>query len=452
MHDIAAKVATGEISATELIKTTLDQIDMSRLNAFTSLDPHALERAAVIDSTVAAGEWVGPLAGVPIGVKDLIDHEGRMNTHGSSAPVEPATGTAECVRRLEDAAAIVVGRTGLHEYAFGFSSENQWFGPVRNPWDTTLSPGGSSGGSAAAVASRLVAGALGTDTGGSVRVPAALCGIVGLKVTHGRIPISGVYPLAASIDTVGPLATTVGDTALLYSLMAGHHEPDPWSLPVDVQPPIEVALDSLRLGIIRPWADGPHTGDVQRGWDQAIGWLAGADVEIVEIDLPGLEVPGHTSSSYGFEVAAVHRTRFTTVPETYGREVAGRIGPVLDVTSQDYLEALAWRRRLRHQFETALAVCDGLITPTVAANRKVIGEPTISIDGAPQQYQQPLSRYSAPVNHAGLPAIALPLALDGTPPPSLQIIGPGWSESLLLGIGKALETAGLVECRFPPTG
>jgi len=180
---------------------------------------------------------VGALAGVPIALKDLIDHAGRPNTAGSSYPAITPDASAPAVARLEAADAVIIGRTGLHEYAFGFSSENHWFGPVRNPWDLDLSPGGSSGGSAAAVAAGLAAGALGTDTGGSVRVPAALCGVVGLKVTHGRVPLRGVFPLGPSIDTVGPIGRSVVDIARLYETIAGFDPGDPWSAPRPVVPP-----------------------------------------------------------------------------------------------------------------------------------------------------------------------------------------------------------------------
>jgi Asp-tRNA(Asn)/Glu-tRNA(Gln) amidotransferase A subunit family amidase len=207
---LASSIRSGEASAEETVTEALEAIDASALNAFTLVDREgALTTARHIDERVAAGEDPGPLAGVPFAVKDLFDQKGLVNTAGSSFYRVVPGKTATAVRRLERAGAVAVGRTGLHEFAFGFSSENHWFGPVHNPWNPETSPGGSSGGSAAAVASGLTPVALGTDTGGSVRVPAALCGLVGLKVTHGRIPISGVFPLAPSLDTVGPITTSV---------------------------------------------------------------------------------------------------------------------------------------------------------------------------------------------------------------------------------------------------
>ena len=447
--EIAARVATGDLAATDVVGDALDRIDSSGLNAFTAPDAHALERAAAIDEAIAAGATVGPLAGVPVAVKDLIDHEGRINTRGSSIARDPSPRTATCVARLEDAGAIVVGRTGLHEYAFGFSSENQWFGPVRNPWDPALSPGGSSGGSGAAVGAGIVPVALGTDTGGSVRVPAALCGVVGLKVTHGRIPIDGVYPLAPSIDTIGPLARSVDDASLLYAVMAGPAGDDPWSLAEPVRPPASLRLEGVRFGFLVPWTSSPLDPDVGAAWNTVIEALRaeGAAVQAIE---SAVDLTGHMLASFGYEVAHVHRTRFAERPETYGDEVAERIRLALATTFDDYLEALAWRRRLTHGLRQALDRVDVLLTPTVATTRKEIGVDTITIGDVTEPYRMPLSRFTAPVNHAGLPALALPLPGPGTPPPGLQLIGPPWSEARLIAIGRAMERSGLVRTQVPP--
>ena len=222
--DLAGAVRRREVSATATVQRALDAAEASQvaLNGFTFVDREgALARAARIDASIAAGETGGPLSGVPIALKDLIDQSGIPTTNGSAFSAVVPDVSATVVERLEAAGAVVIGRTGLHEFAFGFTSENPHFGPVRNPWDVTLSPGGSSGGSAAVVAAGIVPAAIGTDTGGSVRVPAALCGVIGLKVTHGRVPLTGVTPLAPSLDTVGPIARTVGDVAAVYAAIAG---------------------------------------------------------------------------------------------------------------------------------------------------------------------------------------------------------------------------------------
>ena len=230
VESISLTVRNGTRTASDVVEEYVEvaRVRNPDLNAFTEIDRDgALRQASLIDE----GTRTGPLAGVPIALKDLIDHTGHVTTAGSAFYRHQPAASATVVDRLEAAGAIIMGRTGLHEFAFGFSSENPWFGPVRNPWNTDLSPGGSSGGSAVAVAAGMSPAAIGTDTGGSVRVPAALCGIVGLKVTHGRIPLTGIFPLAGSLDTVGPLALTTGDARLLYEAMKGFDRSDPWSAP-----------------------------------------------------------------------------------------------------------------------------------------------------------------------------------------------------------------------------
>jgi Asp-tRNA(Asn)/Glu-tRNA(Gln) amidotransferase A subunit family amidase len=238
-------------SAVERVRAALERAHGTQdtLNAFISIDDErALERAADIDARLQSGDDVGPLAGVPVALKDLIDHEGRTTTCGSAFYAKVADTTARSVRLLEEAGAIVIGRTNLHEWAFGFNSENEHWGAVRNPWDPSTSAGGSSGGSGAAVAAGITPIAIGTDTGGSVRVPAALCGTFGLKVTYGRIPIDGVFPLVPSVDTVGPLADSMDNIAMSYRAMSGDEEPEP-------------PRRSLRFGVPEPWYGGAPMAD-----------------------------------------------------------------------------------------------------------------------------------------------------------------------------------------------
>lgn len=452
---IAAGVRAGETSARDVIERSLHTAAASqeRLNAFTLIDTErALERASQIDATVARGGDPGRLAGVPVAVKDLIDQEGMVTTRGSSLAVPPANSTAPCVAALEAEGAVVIGRTGLHEYAFGFSSENHWFGPVRNPWDPDLSPGGSSGGSASAVGAGIVPIALGTDTGGSVRVPAALCGIVGLKVTHGRGSVRGVFPLAPSLDTVGPLGRTVGDVALAYALIGAHDEDDPWSAP---QPLIEPGdprpVADLSVGIPHPWTDDDVDAEVRAGFKAAIEALRSHGAAVGRIDDDVMAPPGMINTSMYFEVATIHGDRWREHPGSYGPEVADRVAASLRFDREAYLEALIWRKQVRNAFQKALTTFDVIVTPSVGALRKRIGSDTIEINGAAVSYRRPLSRFTALVNHTGLPALALPLSSHERPPPSLQLVGPAWSEHRLLEIGAGLEAAGIVATPHPPS-
>ncbi len=374
----------------------------------------------------------GPLGGVPIAVKDLIDHAGRVTTLGSAFYRETPTTTASAIKRLEDAGATVIGRTGLHEFAFGFSSENPHFGPVRNPWDPTTSPGGSSGGSGAAVGAGIVPVAIGTDTGGSVRVPAALCGCYGLKVSHGKIPLDGVFPLVPSIDTVGPLADSLDHLDLAYRAMS-------------MDTAITVIPTRLRIGIPQPWFDmAPMTREVADAFARAVDEVRRLGHEVHPIEMPDVFPARALNFAIAAEVVAVHREyRERGLP--YGSEVEGRLDEAFDVTQEQIDDGRRWQAMIRERMNDAFATVDLLITPTVPAMRKIIGED--EIDGTP--YRKVLSWFSSVVNHALVPAIALPLAGTGKPPVSLQLIGPIDSEPLLLETGRQLEQEDLVKFVSP---
>ncbi len=453
---IAAAVAAREVSAVEVTSAHLAAIDRrGDLNAFTLVDAAgALAAAAALDRRLAAGEAPGPLAGVPVALKDLIDQAGLPTTCGSSFYRVVPEASATVVRRLEAAGAIVAGRAGLHEFAFGYSSENPWWGPVRNPWDPGTSAGGSSGGSAAAVAGGLAAVGIGTDTGGSVRVPAALCGLVGLKVTHGRIPLTGVFPLAPSLDTVGPLTRTVADAALAYLALAGPDPADRWSLPDDVVAPRGPAdLTGCRFAVPLPWAAGPLTRQVRDGFRFALEALARAGAEVEQVPSPDLAPSGLVEASTYPEAAAVHRAWMEAHPERYGPDVRVRLERALAMGPAEHAAGLAWRGRVRRALDDLLARYDAVLLPTTEVGRKEIGCDEVATEEGPMGYRQALSTFTAPVNHGGHPALALPLAapaaLPNEPPPSLQVIGRRGGDHLLLEIGLGLEAAGIVGFRWP---
>ena len=403
-----------------------------------------------IDALVAADEAPGLLSGVPIALKDLIHHRGHVTTAGSSFYRHHADRSAAVVERLEAAGAIVIGRTGLHEFAYGFNSENEWFGPVHNPWDQTLSPGGSSGGSAAAVAAGLVPIAIGTDTGGSVRVPAALCGVVGLKVTHGRIPTSGVFPLAESLDTVGPITRDVDDAALCYRVIAGPAPDDPWSMWGVEDQAAPIPIESLTLGVPRRWLDAtPTTAVTRAAFGATLDRLADEGAGIIEINDPMLTPAPEGWWLSAAEAASVHRDWFADPAKAYGKEVESRLAASLEVTLDEYIEARRWQAGLIGAARRAFQSVDVLVTPTVGHPTKAIGVDTITVDGEEVHHRRVLAGYSATVNQMWCPAIALPLPDSGRPPQSVQVIGPWWSEDLLLDIGRQLEKIGIVGAGSP---
>ncbi len=445
---IAEAVRGGIRTAREVVEHYLETAERLNpaLNAFVEIDrAGALERADSIDNGLRAGAVAGPLCGVPIALKDLIDHAGHVTTAGSAFYRHRATVSATVVRRLEAAGAVIVGRTGLHEFAFGFSSENPWFGPVRNPWNRDLSPGGSSGGSAAAVAARMSVGAIGTDTGGSVRVPAALCGVVGLKVTHGAVPVTGVFPVAGTLDTVGPIAGSVGDARLLYDAMKGFDQADPWSARAPDSPDRVPRLENLRVGVPAGWLSAaPTSAAVHRAFEGFCDQLRSVGANVERVEAPGVAPDPALLAVVAGEVAGVHREWFDDPDKPYGPDLEVRMAAAMEVTTDRYTWAMRRRAALEQAAGEAFRRHDLLLTPAVGHPRKIIGNDTIAIDGEPHFYRDVLNGYSALVNLIGCPAIALPTTQKGVPPPSVQLLAPWWGEDLLLGAGEALERAGLI--------
>ena len=397
-----------------------------------------LNASTLIIEDAAPTPQGGALSNVTVAVKDIIDQKGLPTTCGSGFYREVPALSAPVIKRLESLGAVLVARTGLHEFAYGFSSENHWFGPIRNPWDTDTSPGGSSGGSAVAVAAGLVDGAIGTDTGGSIRVPAAMTGIFGLKVTHGRIPIGGIFPLAPSLDTVGPLARDTRTLTRLYDAMAA----------TEPRRPLET-IEGLRIVVPRIWVEsGPTEAAVKSAFETALGELRSLGARVMELDLANIVPWGKIQELAGAEAAHVHRP-FREAGKPYGPEVDARLAAAEAVTADEYLEAQAWRARLVEAVAEAFRSTDLLATPAVAHRRKVIGEDRIG----DQHYRPVLSWFSALVNHAGVPAVALPLRFpigDPGPPASIQLIAPWWKEDLLLGVATTLEAAKVVGFVPPP--
>ena len=381
------------------------------LNAFISIDDEAVSSAPD-----------GPLGGVPIALKDIIDHAGQVTTCGSAFYRHEATATATSVQRLIDAGGVIVGRANLHEWAFGFNSENQHWGPVRNPWDTNTSAGGSSGGSGAAVAAGIVPLAIGTDTGGSVRVPATLCGTYGLKVTYGAIPTDGVFPLVASIDTVGPLAASMELIETAYRVMAADHRPLP-------------QVDRLRIGIPQPWVDqAPMSAAVKQQFGNTVERLRGLGHEVSEVQMNGFGPSRMLIDAIGPEVASAHRS-FRQAGNPYGDAVQERIETAERVTEDQARVARQWQDEIRTTAAEVFTQVDVLTTPTVPDGPKVIGEEDIS----GRNHRTVLSYFTAVVNHALLPALAAPIAGSGTPPASIQLIGDRHSDLLLVGLGLQLQ-------------
>lgn len=452
---IAHRVRHRQVSARQITERALENLHRTQptLNLTTFIDEKAPQRAAELDARVAAGQDPGPLCGVPVLLKDLIDQADIPNTCGSSFHRTVPRESAPVVRRLEQAGAVIVGRAGLHEFAFGFSSENQWFGPIRNPHDPSTSPGGSSGGSAAAVAAGVVPVSIGTDTGGSIRVPAAMCGIFGLKVTHGRVPLTGVFPLGPSLDTVGPFAANAGDLALAYATLAGWHPEDPWSAPGKAEVNrLTAALPprAVTIGLPDPWlADAPYAAGARERFDGIMGQLESLGFGVETFHDPVIAPPGKINDILYPQVAAVHR-KWWESGKPYGEEVAERIRETLGIGGDDparsLLDALAWRSLLKNRMAHAFGRFDLLAVPTSGALRKVIGRRQMETTRGSLLYRVVLSWFTSLVNTSGCPAISIPVPHPGRQsgvPFSLQLIAPWWKEERLLRAAATLEEAGI---------
>ncbi|MBM3266772.1 MAG: Asp-tRNA(Asn)/Glu-tRNA(Gln) amidotransferase subunit GatA [Candidatus Sericytochromatia bacterium] len=466
-RDIAARVRAGDLSAERVAADALDRIAAldPAIGAFLTVTrDSALARARDLDRRRAGGQALGPLAGVPVALKDNLCTRGAPTTCASrilAGYVPPYDATV--VSRLEEAGAVIVGKTNLDEFAMGSSSENSGVGPVRNPWDPSRVPGGSSGGSAAAVAAGLVPIALGSDTGGSIRQPAALCGVVGLKPTYGLVSRYGLVAFASSLDQIGPLTRTTADAAAAFEAIAGHDHLDSTSLP-DVTPPVLAALDSgvggLRIGVISELAGEGIQAETLRAVRAAADWFARNGASVGEVSLPTVKYGIAAYYLIATAEASANLARYDGVryglradrPDLrdmyartraagFGAEVKLRIMLGTYALSAGYYDAYykkaqLVRTRLRQDFAAAFERFDLLLSPTSPTTAFRLGERT----------GDPLAMYLADVatvaaNLAGIPAISLPCGFDGDGLPiGLQLQGPALSEPALLRAAHAFET------------
>jgi aspartyl-tRNA(Asn)/glutamyl-tRNA(Gln) amidotransferase subunit A len=471
-------IVAGRLSAADVCRAALDRISSvnASLNAFNLVDAErALGHAQDIDRRRAAGETLGPLAGVPIALKDNLDVRGMPTTASSKILehfVPPYDATV--VRRLEGAGAVIVGKTNCDEFAMGSSTENSAFGPVRNPWALDRIPGGSSGGSAAAVAARCVPLALGSDTGGSIRQPASCCGVVGLKPSYGRVSRYGLLAFASSLDQIGPFARSVADAALVLSAIAGADPCDATTAdePVpDFSAALTGSVRDLRIGVPRAFVTDGVDDQVRRAYDEALDTLRGSGATLVDIDLPHAKyaVPvyylvctAEASSNlarydgvkYGYRSGkgrdSLRQMYSRTRDEGFGPEVKRRImlgTYVLSAGYYDafYLKALQVRTLLRRDYDQAFERVDVVAMPTSPTPPFRLGEKT---DNPLQMYLADVFTVSA--NLAGLPGISVPCGFSSEGLPiGLQFMGRMFDEATLLRVADAYERVTESHTRAP---
>jgi aspartyl-tRNA(Asn)/glutamyl-tRNA(Gln) amidotransferase subunit A len=445
IREAGAMLRSGTLSPVELTQAVLARIGDTEavLHAFIQVfGDEAMAAAREAEAELRAGHDRGPLHGIPIAIKDIADVAGAPTRCGSRvrADAPAAEVDAEAVARLRAEGAVIVGKTVTHEFAGGVLSP-----PARNPWDPGRIPGGSSGGSGAAVAAGSCLAALGTDTAGSIRIPAALCGVVGLKPTTGRVSTQGVFPLSWSLDTVGPLTKTVDDAMLVLKAIEGDDpETDgrPWSATDGVA---RENLRGIRLGIPRPYFFDRLQSDVAGAIEVAIALLADLGAEVIETTWP--EAP--VASATGFvivrpEMAAVHAETLRRVPERYGPVLRARLEAFSLFPARGYLRARQARSVVRRAMDELFAAhrLDALVTPTVVATATPTNQMTIALADREEPIHAGFTRLTMPFNTTGQPALSIPCGFDTAGLPiGLQLVGTPWGDDELCDIGQVYEQA-----------
>lgn len=446
--DIAQAVRERSVSASAIIERALERIGRCDpgLNAFTAVfAEQARADAAYLDQQLTAGHAAGPLCGVPFAVKNLFDVAGETTIAGSRIDAwrAPASRDATLVKRLRDAGAILVGALNMDEYAYGFTTENAHYGPTRNPHDPARVAGGSSGGSAAAVAAGMAPISLGSDTNGSIRVPAALCGVFGLKPTFGGLSRTGVRPFVHSLDHAGPLARTARDLALAYDMMVGHDPADPASIARDycrATPLLEGDATPLRVGRLQGWFD--RGADVQcAAAANRVAKALGAAPTI----LKGAERARAAAFCItAAEGGSLHLDALRAWPDAFDpavrdRLIAGAMLPSFVVT-----RAQRFRRQFLTEALAAFSSFDVLVAPATPLPATPVGQAEITLNGRTVSARATLGLYAQPISFVGLPVVTVPLVTPGALPVGVQLIGPPWSEARLLALAHRLESDGIV--------
>ncbi len=448
IRDIQQGLHYGQFSAVELARQALARIgrDNPQVNAFTDVTAaRMLREAATVDERLRQGETLPPLAGVPFAVKNLFDIEGVTTLAGATlfSDQQPATSDAFAIKQLQSAGALLAGALNMDAYAYGFTTENSHYGPTRNPRDIRRIAGGSSGGSAAAVAAKLVNFTLGTDTNGSIRVPASLCGVLGLKPTFGRLSRTGSHPFVASLDHIGPLARFTDDLAHVYDALQGHDAADHWQSSRAISPVSDTLSRAtpLRCAVLGGWFDEWSDGAAH----DAVARVARALGATEKLNLPDVALARAAafllSAAEGGNhyLPALRREPERFEPHSRERLLAGAMTP-----SAWYTQAQRFRAWFRDQTLPLFSHFDVLIAPATPCSATLIGETTMRINGTDLPVKASMGMLTQPISFLGLPVVTVPLKTPGGLPIGVQIIGAPWQEMHCLQAAWRLEQAGIL--------
>ena len=445
---VAKAIAGKKFSSREVTQSCLDRIAQwqPRVNAFMALEAEAALKAAYeADAALAKGQNRGALHGVPLAHKDMYYDAGKVVTCGSKIRRDfVATTTSTALQRLKDAGTVRLGSLQMVEFAYGPTGHNYHHGAVHNPWKSGHITGGSSSGSGSAVAARLTFAALGSDTGGSIRMPAHFCGVTGLKVTWGRVSRAGAMPLSQSLDTVGPLARTVEDCALLLGLMAGPDPEDPTAstAPVgDYMAATSASLKGLKIGVPTSFYVDDLDADVAKALDETIAVLKREGADIVKVELPDQrQLSAACQIVLAVEAAAYHKRWLIERPQDYGPQVLMRLQNGLAIPAVLYLEAMRWRGPALAAHIAATTKVDAVLAPVAPVAAPTIAESDVGNSPGAEAVIQRLTRFTRPINYLGLPSLSIPCGFNGKGLPiGMQLIGRSFDEATLLTIGAAFQ-------------
>jgi aspartyl-tRNA(Asn)/glutamyl-tRNA(Gln) amidotransferase subunit A len=455
---VATAIADKKFSSREVTQSCLNRIAdwQPRLNAFMAIEAEsALAAADAADADLAKGNSRGPLHGVPLAHKDMYYDAGKVVTCGSKIRRDfVATTTSTALQRLKDAGTVRLGSLQMVEFAYGPTGHNVHYGAVRNPWNVDHITGGSSSGSGSAVAARLTFAALGSDTGGSIRMPAHFCGVTGLKTTVGRISRAGAMPLSQSLDTVGPLAQTVEDCALLTGLMAGS---DPEDLTASTRPvpdymaACQGSMKGLRIGVPTAFYVDDLDAEVADVLDETIATLRQEDAEIVKVELPDQrQLTAACQLVLATEAAAFHKRWLIERPQDYGAQVLMRLQNGLAIPAVSYLEAMRWRGPALSAYLAAVAGTDAVLAPVAPMPAPTIAESDVGNSIDAEAVIQRITKFTRPINYLGLPSLSIPTGFTKAGlPVGMQLVGRAFDEAMLFRIGAAFQRATDFHARVP---
>jgi aspartyl-tRNA(Asn)/glutamyl-tRNA(Gln) amidotransferase subunit A len=458
LTSVAKAIAEKRVSSREVTKSCLDRIAQwqPRLNAFMAIEAEdALTAADAADAALAKGNSGGALHGVPLAHKDMYYDKGKVVTCGSKIRRDfVATTTSTALQRLKDAGTVRLGSLQMVEFAYGPTGHNPHYGAVRNPWNVDHITGGSSSGSGSAVAARLTFAALGSDTGGSIRMPAHFCGVTGLKTTVGRISRAGAMPLSWSLDTVGPLAQSVEDCALLVGLMSGADPADPTtsSLPVpDYMAAAKQSIKGLRIGVPTAFYVDDLDSEVAGVLDETLAVLRKEGAEIVQVELPDQrQLTAACQFVLATEAAAFHKRWMIERPQDYGAQVLMRLQNGFAIPAVSYLEAMRFRGPALAAYLAAVEGTDAVIAPVAPMPAPTIAESDVGNSNDAEAVIQRVTRFTRPINYLGLPSLSIPTGFTKTGlPVGMQVIGRSFDEAMLIRIGSAFQRATDFHQRVP---